>query len=62
MGRVEREREIARRRSRRAKLRKLRARYRAATNEADKAQIQEKVRKISPLVNLAEEEENAPSQ
>lgn len=56
MGRVERDREIARRRSRRAKLRKLRAKYRAATNEADKAAIQEKVRRISPLVNLAEEE------
>lgn len=59
MGRVERDREIARRRSRRAKLRKLRAKYRAATNEGDKAAIQEKVRRISPLVNLAEEEQAA---
>ncbi len=57
MGRVERDREIARRRSRRAKLRKLRAKYRAATNEGDKAAIQEKVRRISPFVNLAEEEQ-----
>lgn len=59
MGRVERDREIARRRSRRAKLRKLRAKYRAATNEGDKAAIQEKVRRISPFVNLAEEEKQA---
>ena len=59
MGRVERDREIARRRSRRAKLRKLRAKYRAATNEGDKAAIQEKVRRISPFVNLAEEEQEA---
>lgn len=56
MGRVERDREIARRRTRRAKLRKLRAKYRAATSESEKSAIQEKVRRISPLVNLAEEE------
>lgn len=62
MGRVERDREIARRRTRRAKLRKLRAKYRAATSEADKAAIQEKVRRISPLVNLAEEEAAAAAE
>jgi hypothetical protein len=55
MGRVERDREIARRRSRRAKLRKLRAKYRAATSDGEKAAIQEKARRISPFVNLAEE-------
>jgi hypothetical protein len=55
MGRVERDREIARRRTRRAKLRKLRVKYRAAANDTEKAAIQEKVRRISPLVNLAEE-------
>ncbi len=57
MGRVERDREIARRRTRRAKLRKLRVKFRAATNDADKAAIQEKVRRISPFVNLFEEEQ-----
>jgi hypothetical protein len=62
MGRVERDREIARRRSRRAKLRKLRAKYRAATNESDKAAIQEKARRISPMVNLAEEESAAAAE
>ena len=56
MGRVERDREIARRRSRRAKLRKLRVKFRAATSDSEKAAIQEKARRISPLVNLAEEE------
>ncbi len=59
MGRVERDREIARRRTRRAKLRKLRTKYRAATSESERSAIQEKVRRISPLVNLAEEEATA---
>jgi hypothetical protein len=62
MGRVERDREIARRRTRRAKLRKLRVKYRAATSEADKAAIQEKCRRISPRVNLAEEEATAAAE
>lgn len=56
MGRVERDREIARRRTRRAKLKKLRVKYRNATGESEKAEIIAKVRKISPLVDLAAEE------
>lgn len=52
MGRVERSREIARRRSRRAKLTKLRKAYAEAKTESEKTDIQEKVRKLSPLVTL----------
>jgi hypothetical protein len=40
----------------------LRVKYRAATSEADKAAIQEKCRRISPLVNLAEEEATAAAE
>jgi hypothetical protein len=61
MGRVERDRELARRRHRRAKLKKLRAKYRAAQNDTERQRIIEKVRKISPLVKLAEEEAAAAS-
>ena len=52
MGRVERGREIARRRTRRAKVKKLRARYAAAKNEGDKAEIVAKMRRLSPFVTL----------
>lgn len=52
MGRVERTREIARRRTRRAKLKKIRARFAAAKTESEKADLRDKVRKISPLVIL----------
>ena len=52
MGRVERDREIARRRHRRAKLKKLRTKYAEATRKADKTAIEEKVQKLSPLVKL----------
>lgn len=52
MGRVERTREIARRRARRAKLKKLRKQYAEAKTESEKADLQEKVRKLSPLVKL----------
>ncbi len=52
MGRVERSRELARRRKRRAKLRKLRRLYAAAKTEADKQEIVLKARKISPFTNL----------
>ncbi len=55
MGRVERQRDLARKRTRRAKLRRLREKYRKA-NESDRPDIIEKVRLVSPLVNLVEEE------
>ena len=52
MGRIERTREIARRRTRRAKLAKLRAKFAKATTEGEKATIQEQVRRLSPFVIL----------
>ena len=52
MGRVERTREIARRRNRRTKLKTLRQAYREAKTESEKADIQEKLRKVSPFVEL----------
>lgn len=52
MGRVERSREIARRRTRRVKLQKLRAQFAAAKSDSTKAEIMEKVRKISPLASM----------
>lgn len=55
MGRVERTREIARRRQRRVKLKKLRARFAAATSRSEKQAIVEKVQKVSPLVDLEDE-------
>ncbi|MBC8289668.1 MAG: hypothetical protein H8E37_05055 [Planctomycetes bacterium] len=50
MGRVERDRELARRRKRRAKLKKLRAKFAAAQSQADKDAIFLKARKLSPFV------------
>lgn len=50
MGRVERDRELARRRKRRAKLKKLRAKFAAALSQADKDEIFLKARKLSPFV------------
>ena len=55
MGRIERSRELARRRNRRANLKKYRAKYAAATSEGEKKAIIEKVRKISPFVDLEAE-------
>jgi hypothetical protein len=57
MGRVERGRELARKRKRRAKLKRYRAEFAKASNETDKAEILEKARKISPFAVL----EDAPS-
>ncbi len=54
MGRVERTRELARRRKRRAKLRLLRARYAAATNQGEKERILAKARRVSPFVSFEE--------
>ena len=53
MGSVERTREIRRRRARKSKLIKLRAKFAKATNESDKAVIQAKARRVSPLVSLS---------
>ena len=55
MGRVERTREIARRRTRRAKLKKLRKKFADAKSGADKEAILAKVRRISPFVVLSED-------
>ncbi|MGH7199986.1 MAG: DUF6800 family protein [Planctomycetaceae bacterium] len=55
MGRVERDREIARRRTRRVKLKKLRKKFAAATTETEKQKIEEKVRRMSPFLNLRQE-------
>ena len=55
MGRVERDREIARRRTRRAKLKKLRARFAKATDQATKNLILAKARRISPFAVLEEQ-------
>ena len=52
MGRNERQREIARRRTRRVKLQKLRGRFSAAKTETDKVAIREKVHRLSPFVVL----------
>ena len=52
MGRVERTREIARRRTRRAKLTKLRKLFAKATSGGEKQEIIEKARKISPFADF----------
>ena len=52
MGRIERQREIARRRVRRAKLKKLRTRFAAAKNEAERAEVREKIQHLSPFTVL----------
>lgn len=54
MGRVERDREIARKRARRTKLKKLKVRYSKATDQASKNAILEKVRRVSPFAQLEE--------
>ena len=56
MGRVERDREIARRRTRRTKLQKLRVRYAKATDQASKNTILAKIRRVSPFAVVEEVE------
>lgn len=51
MGSVERTRELRRRRARKAKLKKLRAKFDVA-NETDKKLILEKAQRVSPLVTF----------
>ncbi|MCA8983009.1 MAG: hypothetical protein KDA76_04550 [Planctomycetaceae bacterium] len=55
MPRIERDRELARKRTRKVKLRKFRAQYAAAKNQTEKQEILEKARRISPFINLDEE-------
>ena len=50
MGRVERTREIARRRTRKVKLEQLRAKYAKATGESEKSLILTKARKLKQVV------------
>jgi hypothetical protein len=54
MGRMERERELARQRTRRAKVKKLRAKYAATKNEGEKVEILAKAKRISPFVVFEE--------
>jgi hypothetical protein len=54
MGRVERDREIARRRTRRSKLQKLRTRFAKATDQASKNVILAKARRLSPFATFEE--------
>jgi hypothetical protein len=52
MGRVERQRELARKRTRRVKLKKLRTKFASAKSETEKKTIFEKARRVSPLVEF----------
>lgn len=52
MGRVERQREIARKRVRRVKLKKLRTKFAAAKSEADKDAIRAKMQRVSPFATV----------
>ena len=54
MPRTERDREKERRRKHAVKLKKFEARFRLATNQADKLAIAAKVRRFSPRINLDE--------
>jgi len=52
MGRIERSREIARRRARKVKIQKLRARFAVAKTDADKAALVEKLYRVSPFASF----------
>ena len=54
MGRREKDRELARKRVRKAKLKKIRAKFAAAKTEPEKHELQAKARRISPFVVLGE--------
>ena len=54
MPRIERDREIARRRQRKVKIAKLIEKYMKTTAQADKATIATKVRRLSPFYNIEE--------
>ena len=52
MGRIERQRELARQRTRKVKIKKLRVLYAAAKTDADKKAIEDKMFRISPFAPL----------
>ncbi|QDT31877.1 MULTISPECIES: DUF6800 family protein [Thalassoglobus] len=52
MGRIERSRELARRRTRRKKLKKLREMHAEAKSDAEKKEIAEKAYRVSPFAVL----------
>lgn len=52
MPRIERDREIAQRRQRKEKLKKLIRRYMATANSSDKTTIAAKIRRISPFYDV----------
>ena len=54
MPRIERDREIARRRQRKVKIQKLVEKYMKTTVQADKQTIAQKVRRLSPFYNIDE--------
>ena len=54
MPRVERDRELARRRKRKKQVAKLRKKYAGASDRAEKEAIVEKMRKVSPFTVLEE--------
>ncbi|HWL10285.1 MAG TPA: DUF6800 family protein [Planctomicrobium sp.] len=54
MGRIERSREIARRRARRVKVKKLRTRFAEAKTDAEKAALVEKLYRVSPFAKFEE--------
>ena len=56
MSRTERGRELARRRARKDKLKKLRTKYAAAKTDAERQTITEKARKVSPFVVMEQAE------
>jgi hypothetical protein len=57
MARCERDRELAQRRKRKVKLKKLMDRYLKSANPADKATISAKIRRVSPFYNIDERAE-----
>lgn len=54
MPRIERDRELAQRRKRKEKLKKLMGRYLKATSQADKLELSAKIRRVSPFYNIEE--------
>lgn len=52
MGRIERQRELARRRTRKVKVKKLREKFAKATDNNTKELIIAKMRRVSPLIDL----------
>lgn len=54
MSRIERDRELTKRRQRKVKLQKLVKRYALSSSSADKEVLAAKVRRISPFYNIEE--------